>query len=288
MSGYGRCNADLKFMEVDKVKRARKGFTIIELLIVVIVIGILAAAGLAKYQNFAETSRRKTCLGQLQTIENGLAVWETTNQAFAENAKCAWGFSPRTGKLTDTGLTATTALGTTVNPASIADTVTGSTVGAPQAFLNTTASGPLGSVIRDDKVWVCPSALSRYYNGEIQNVGDTFMDTAGSSAPTANQIGLGGRYLAAVAGRGNVLGTGTPIRNYGFPGGWIFNGAQTTATNFDSPCPQVPFKIAICGCYGTFGSSSGTGSNTPGTSAQNQGGPVGPDGSALNRHSARW
>ena len=49
---------------------------------------------------------------------------------------------------------------------------------------------------------------------------------------------------------------------------------------------QVPFKIVICGSYGTFG-PGGT-SNVPGTASTNQGGPVGPDGSTLNRHSSRW
>jgi len=273
--------------------RSRKGFTIIELLIVVIVIGILAAAGLAKYQNFAETSRRKSCLGQLNSIETGLAVWETNNQSFAENAKTAFGFTPRTGSLTDTAgtapLLARTTAGTTT---AISDAQL--TVGGPQSFYNGTASGPLGSVIRDDNVWVCPSGLSRYYGGEIQNVPDDYMDTTGGGgstpgvpAHTLTAIGLGGRYLYVVAGQGNKA-IATPITNGAFPAGWIEGGATTgTSSNTASPCPQVPFKVAICGSYGTFSSSSGT-SNIPGTTASNQGGPVGPDGSTLNRHSSRW
>jgi len=273
--------------------RKIKGFTIIELLIVVIVIGILAAAGLAKYQNFAETSRRKTCLGQLNSIETGLAVWETNNSGgFAENSKCGWGFTPRTGRLTDTTLSPVTAnvlsSGTAGTIAAIGDSYL--TVGGPSAFYNNATNGPLGSVIRDDNVWVCPSAVSRYYAGEIQNVPDDYLDTTGSGvtppAHAATAIGLGGRYFMVVCGRGNGS---QALSNRGFPGGWI-QGASTAATSAGetgTPVPQVPFKIAICGSYGTFGTGGGT-SNVTGTSATNSGGPVGPDGSTLNRHSARW
>ncbi len=274
--------------------RTRKGFTIIELLIVVIVIGILAAAGLAKYQNFAETSRRKTCLGQIQTIENAMAVWETTNQAFAEDSKTAFGFSTRTGLLTDTS-PAPTAFGagilqsnSTGTVGSIADTQT--TRGGPQAFYNSQSVGPLGAIIRDDKVWVCPSALSRYYGGEVQNVHDTYMDTQGTgvipSTRSGTSIGLGGRYFACVAGRGNVNVGNTPISNGGYPAGWITGISTATSLNTGAPCPQTPFKLVMCGCYGTFGPSAAA--LTTGTGATNQGGPVGPDGSSLNRHSSRW
>ncbi|MBI3890538.1 MAG: prepilin-type N-terminal cleavage/methylation domain-containing protein [Candidatus Wallbacteria bacterium] len=271
------------------LSRNRKGFTIIELLIVVIVIGILAAAGLAKYQNFAETSRRKSCLGQLHAIEAGMAVWETNNQSFAENAKCAWGFSPRTGKLTDTVIVPTILnLNTSGTITNIADTQ--GTVGGPQGFYNNSGAGPLGSVIRDDKIWLCPSGLSRYYGGEVQNVPDDYLDTTGSGLPShtaGTAIGLGGRYGMCVAGRGNATAGATAIANGGFASGWITGGTPAATTNTPSPCPQVPFKVAVCLGYGSFG-TTGSAAGTPGTVQTNQGGPVGPDGSALNRHSSRW
>ena len=274
-----------------KQRRNAPGFTIIELLIVVIVIGILAAAGLAKYQNFAETSRRKTCLSQLQTIDNALAVWETTNQAFAENAKCAFGFTTRTGMLTDTNTTPTLPVNTTSNGTVPAIADSQQTIGGPQAFYNSSSSGPLGAIIRDDKVWVCPSALSRYYGGEVQNVNDDYMDTQGTgvapAARTGTAVGLAGRYLAVVAGRGNTNVGSTPVSNGGFPAGWITGVATATSLNTGAPCPQTPFKITLCGCYGTFGPNAG-GAALTGTAATNQGGPVGPDGSSLNRHSDRW
>ena len=66
----------------------RQGFTIIELLIVVIVIGVLASAGVAKYQGFAESARQKTCISNQATIENAGAIWQTQNTTARDDS---WG-----------------------------------------------------------------------------------------------------------------------------------------------------------------------------------------------------
>jgi prepilin-type N-terminal cleavage/methylation domain-containing protein len=273
---------------------SRRAFTIIELLIVVIVVGLLAAAGVAKYQHFVESGTRKTCLVQLQTIEKAMSVWEGTNQVFGENAKFVLGFTPRSGRLTNYARATTTILGVGTAVAALSDR-NQRTVGGPAKFVNAATTGPLGSVIRDDKVWICPGALSRYYRGEIQRVPDNYLDTIGGGVTPAHggtPIGMGGRYFAAVAGRGNS-GTGIrAINNTGFPRGWLNgignNGLLPTSVNpLASPCPQVPFKMVLCGCYGTFG-PNGAWNTSPGTSAYNNGGAVGPNRSKLTRHSARW
>ncbi len=265
------------------------GFTIIELLVVVLIIGVLAAAGLAKYQSFAENARRKICLSHLQGLEEGLAVWETVNNIFAENVKVAFGFTPRTGSLTDTNPVPSVlppgARGA-VAPLDDAQPV----VGGPTSFTNSLISGPINNVIQDDKIWACPSAVGRYYGGEIQFVPNDYMDTLGSgvgSGPRGTPIGLGGRYFCVVASPGNRA-MNASITNGGFPAGWIVEGEVPAEENMPSPCPQPPFRIVVCGCYGTFGTGSGAVPTVPGSSPVNQGGPVGPNGSALSRHAARW
>lgn len=53
-----------------------RGFTAIELIIVVIIIGILAAAGMAKYQNFTVTARKASCLSNLEQIKSAVQLAE--------------------------------------------------------------------------------------------------------------------------------------------------------------------------------------------------------------------
>jgi len=120
---------------------SKKGFTIIELLVVVIVIGVLAAAGIGKYQGFAEKARSKTCTVQQQEIESACAQWVTNNTALCETCEGAqwWardGFSSSHGWST------------------------------PPPFSDTQN---IANIIRDNRVFLCPK-LQQAYGGVIENI----------------------------------------------------------------------------------------------------------------------
>ncbi len=98
------------------MKAIQKGFTLIELMIVVAIIGILAAVALPAYQDY--TVRAK--------VSEGIGLAESAKTAISENAA--------NGKNFDSGYTAPTS---TINVSSIAvDTATGSITVAYQPVID--------------------------------------------------------------------------------------------------------------------------------------------------------
>jgi len=65
-----------------KRNRKSKGFTLVEIMIVVLIIGILLAIAVPNFLKARETSRTKTCIANLRQIEAGKEQWAMeTNQA---------------------------------------------------------------------------------------------------------------------------------------------------------------------------------------------------------------
>ena len=61
------------------VKKARHGFTLVEIMIVVLIIGILLAIAVPNFIKARESSRAKACVANLKQIDSAKEQWAMDN-----------------------------------------------------------------------------------------------------------------------------------------------------------------------------------------------------------------
>lgn len=59
--------------------RNQKGFTLMELMIVIVIIGVLAAIGVPAYRNYIDNAKKQTCAANRRTLATAVGLYMTEN-----------------------------------------------------------------------------------------------------------------------------------------------------------------------------------------------------------------
>jgi len=70
-------------MEIKRQLSNQRGFTLIELMIVVVIVGILAAIAIPAYQNYVREARRAEAKSELLRLAQVQTKWRITNISYA-------------------------------------------------------------------------------------------------------------------------------------------------------------------------------------------------------------
>jgi prepilin-type N-terminal cleavage/methylation domain-containing protein len=131
----------------------RKGFTLIEILVVIVIIGILATLGIGKYAQFSRDARKSGCANNQNTIDKGVGMWESKYVNFSIKA-------------TDTNFLSCVFKGNGKKG------TFGGGARFPSRFINSAKADEVYDLIQDELAFVCPETVLAFEGVEQMSTGD--------------------------------------------------------------------------------------------------------------------
>ena len=71
--------------EIPKVSNNQKGFTLVELMVVVVIVGILTAIAVPRFGNLTQNAERSAVEANLRTIDSAIMMYRSETGAYPEN-----------------------------------------------------------------------------------------------------------------------------------------------------------------------------------------------------------
>ncbi|GHA54003.1 pilin [Photobacterium aphoticum] len=134
-----------------QVRKLQKGFTLIELMIVVAVIGVLSAIAIPQYQKYVAKSQAASALATIAALKTNVETSIADNSAFPTVAATATGDATLGMPSTDLGTVALAATGTdTSGTITYALTSASALINSTNIVLTRSASGD----------WVCSATVA--------------------------------------------------------------------------------------------------------------------------------
>jgi type II secretion system protein G len=73
------------FRKMLSASKSESGFTLIELMVVVVIIGVLVAIAIPIFVNATSNAKQKTCQANLRTIDGAISVYYANNSGYPAN-----------------------------------------------------------------------------------------------------------------------------------------------------------------------------------------------------------
>lgn len=221
----------------------RQGFTFIELMIVVFVIGILAAVGISKYQSFVIESRQKACMSQQKALDQAYAVWETKNTPVPADDGAYQFIHPLTGG----PLNGETHSSYRFRWDSTADAFVAALDGdQPETKAVLPSGSQLARLVADEKLFACTEMVKRAGGAEFLPIPALTGIAADNVAAMANNAPVFYQFYKAPTVASTTAGT---------PGGdWMIAGGPSNLHN--NYVPDKVRRAIICRGFGKHNSGN--------------------------------